>query len=487
MQKLGKNLEQNLQAIQNQYQNSSDLFFRVLEIGNQKIAYLLLESVSSDDKISNFLLKSISYDIKHKLKSNDLLSLLKHTIPNSKIREITTWEDVYYFLPSGFTLLFIDGEDTCIAIETRSKLDRGVSDSNTEVVLRGPKDSFTENHLMNIGLIRKRVKEPSLLFHDYNIGRRSKTKVTLTYLSNLVKEDKIQMVEQKLKGIDIDAILDSGYIKEFLNQQKTAFPKVISTERPDLVSMALLEGKMAILVENTPIALIIPGVLVDFFHNPEDNYLNPINSSFTRILRMISFFVTLLTPAIYVSIITFNKNLISPQVFEALTIQRKDLFVSAFIEIFILVTIFEILRESDIRIPNKMGTSIGVVGALVLGDAAVSAGLVSSIAVIITAITSISGLLFSDIDFVYALRLWRYLFLIGAAFGGLFGVAVVFIILILHLSSIKTVGVSYLSPIYPLSIPDLKYLFFRPSKKEAIHRPFYLDVKDTVKTKKKGN
>lgn len=485
MKTIYKEIEKNIQMIKKQYHNSSDLFSRTITIGNKKIAFIILESVSSDDKISNFFMKGINNDLKEldSISIDQLFLTLENNIVNSKITKIHTWEDIYYYLPSGFTILFVEGESSCIAIETKATLDRGVSDSNNEVVLRGPKDSFTENHMINIGLIRKRIKDPKLLFIDHKIGRRTKTKVTLAYLDDVVKEEKVKMIETKLNQIDIDGILDSGYIKEFLNNQKTAFPKVISTERPDLVSMALLEGKMVILVENTPIALIIPGVLVDYFHNPEDNYLNPINSSFTRLIRVLSFLVTLLTPAIYVSLITFNKNLIPTPVFEALTLQRKDLFVSAFIEIFLLVTIFEILRESDIRIPNKMGTSIGVVGALVLGDAAVSAGLVSSIAVIITAITAISGLLFTDIDFVYALRLWRYLFLIGAAFGGLIGVGVVFILLIIHLAHLKTVDIPYLSPIYPLSLPDLKRMVFRISKQDDIYRPTYLNTKNKERKK----
>lgn len=480
---ISKNVEENIQFLKKKAHNASDFYSRTLTIGNTKVGFVLFESVSSDDKVSNFFMKGISFDIKQNVKVKNLFSLLQNTITNSKLNLIKKKEDLFYYLSSGFTIILVEGETEAIAIETKSTLDRGVTDSNNEVVLRGPKDSLTENHMINLGLIRKRIKDSDLVFEDQKIGKRTETKVTVAYLYDLVKQDKIEKINQKLKEINIDGILDSGYIKEFLSEQKTAFPKMLSTERPDLLSMAILEGKIVILVENSPIALIIPGLFIDYFHNTEDNYLSPINSSFTRILRVLSFFVTLLTPAIYVSLITFNKNLIPEAIFKALTVQRKDLFVSAFIEIFLLVTIFEILRESDIRIPNKMGTSIGVVGALVLGDAAVSAGLVSSIAVIITAITAISGLLFSDIDFIYALRIWRYLFLVGAAFGGLIGVSIVFLFLVFHLANLKVLNIPYLSPIYPFHYQDFKHLFFRISKAKDEKRPSYLDTKDQIRKK----
>ncbi len=475
-------MDEKIRKLKKEFHNASDFYVRKITIGNHKIACLLLESVSSDDKISDYLMKSIGNIIKNGIKEN-LFSLLINTIPNSKLKVVSDIKELPFYLSNGFTVLLIEKEEKAIVLETKMPLERSITDSNNEVVLRGPKDSFTENHMINLGLIRKRIKDPNLTLSDVFIGRRTKTKVTMLYFYDLVHQKQIQKIENKLKEIDIDSILDSSTIKEFLGRQKTAFPTILSTERPDLVCMALLEGKTVILVENTPMALILPGLFVDYFHNTEDNYLSPINSSFTRILRILSFFVTLLTPAIYVSFITFHKNLLTKNMQEALMSQRENLFVSAFLEIFLLVTIFEILRESDVRIPNKMGTSIGVVGALVLGDAAVSAGLVSSIAVIITAITAISGLLFSDIDFIYALRIWRYIFLIGALYGGLFGVFLVLLILIFHLSKLKSVGIPYLSPIYPFSKKDFKRLFLRISKVDDTKRPTYLNPLDKIRKK----
>ncbi len=474
---ISKNLQENIDYLKKVFHFTSDFYDRTV---HKKIAYVLLESICSDDKISDFFMKQII-----NVNFSNLFSSLKNTISNSKLKTISSMDDVIFYLQNGFTIIFVEGEEKAIGIETKSSLDRGITDSNNEVVLRGPKDSFTENLLINIGLIRKRIKDSNLCFQDFIIGRRTKTKVVVSYLDDLVEEKKRKRIEQKLKKIDIDSILDSSTIKEFLSTWKTMFPTILSTERPDLISMALLEGKIIILVDNSPMALIIPGLFIDYFHNTEDEYLSPVNSSFTRILRILCFFITLLTPAIYVSLITFNKNLIPQNVFETLTVQREGLFVSAFLEIFLLVTIFEILRESDIRIPNKMGTSIGVVGALVLGDAAVSAGLVSSIAVIITAITAISGLLFSDIDFIYALRIWRYLFLVGAAFQGLIGVFIVFCILIIHLMHLKSLEISYLSPLYPFQKEEIKRLWMRISKRKDTKRPSYLNIKDSVRKKER--
>lgn len=488
--KINKNTDTVIKEIKKATGNGGEFFARLLTLNNTKVAYCFYESVSSDDKISDFFLRSITNDIKyeHQQFFDNLFSNLENTIPNSKLKIIDNMDDVYYHLGSGFTCIFVEGVNKAIVLETRSTLDRGVSEATSEAIVRGPKDSFTENHLINIGLIRKRIKDEKLWFEELKVGRRTKSKVTISYITDIADLKNVEKIRKKIQAIDIDGILDSGYIADFLSpKQKSSFPKVISTERPDLACSSLLEGKICILVENTPYVLILPAVLIDFLHAPEDDYQKPSNASFNRFLRTVAFLITLLTPAIYIAITTFNQEMIPDRLLISLAIQRESVPFPAPLEVLMLGIIFEMLRESDIRIPKVTGTAISVVGALVLGDAAVNAGIVSPIVVIIIAITSICGLLFTDIDFVNTLRWWRIFFIICASIMGIIGIVAGGIIFVAKLASLETMGTPYLAPLSPLNLTAQKDGIARFSRKKLKKRPIYISQKNQTRLKVKNN
>lgn len=472
--KLNDSIEKIFQTLNEINGKSSDIVTRVIEKNNKKIGYIYLESVSSDDKISNFLNKAI-VNMDRKKMFDSFFNLIQNSIFNSKVKSIETYEDMYYHLASGFTVIVIDKHDKAIVVETRQKLDRGVTESTSETIVRGPKDSFTENHNMNLGLIRKRIKDPNLWYKEVKVGRRTKSKITVAYIKDIVPNYKIKKIIDDLKKIDIDAIIDTGYIRELIEkEQKSLFPKVISTERPDMACTSLLNGKIVILVENSPFVIILPAVLTDFFHSPEDNYQKPLNVSFTRILRAICFFLALLTPALYIALMTFNQEIIPDQLLISLAIQRDGVPFPTAIEVLLFVLTFEVLREADIHSPSFSGSAMNVVGALILGDAAVAAGIVSPIVIIIVAATSISELVFYDIDVIDAIREWRLLFIIAATFMGLIGFVAIFIIFIAKLASMECLGTPYLTPFSPLSIRSLKDSLIRVSRKNLKHRPEYL-------------
>jgi spore germination protein KA len=469
------NLKEIQDKITKSYGNSSDLVFRNIKIRKKNILYVYLESVSSDDKISDFLMRDISnYTNKKSLFENLFLSL-KNSIYNSHLSIEEDFNNIYTKLSSGFTILFVEGEKKAIVVETKTKLDRGITDSTSEMIIRGSKDSFNENNSNNIGLIRKRIKTNTLWFNEIVIGRKTKTKVNIAYLEDVVDLKKVKKIEDKLKKIDIDGILDSGYIRDFLvADNPTSFPKIKSTERPDVASASILEGKIVILVENSPFVLITPSTLVDFMHTPEDYYQKTSNVNFTRILRFLALFLTIITPAFYIAVTTFNQEMIPNELLISLAIQQDGVpFPTAF-ETMMMMIVFEILRESDIRIPSPMGAAISIVGALVLGDAAVSAGIVSPIVIIVVAITSICGLLFTDIDFVNAIRIWRLIFILFATLAGLIGIVIAGIIFIAKLSDVVTDDVPYLTPFSPLYINGLKDSFIRFPINNLKYRPSYL-------------
>lgn len=467
--------QERITLIQNNLGNSSDIVIRNIE----KICFIYLESVSSDDKISNFLMKSIT----HYTSFEDLFNSLKNNIYNSHIEIETDLNKAYYYLASGYTCLFINNEEPFIVIETKSKLDRGIAESSSEPLIRGPKDSFTESHATNLGLIRKRIKDPKLRIDEIKIGRRTNSKTSIVYIDDIVNKDSLKKIKDILAKIDIDGILDTGYLRDFIEKnQKSLFPKIISTERPDLTCQSLLNGKIVIMVENSPYVIITPAILSDFFKTSEDYYQSAVSSSFSRILKWLAFIITITAPAIYIACMTFNQEMIPDQLLISLATQRSQVPFPTFMEVVIFVIFFEILREADIKSPNASGASMSIVGALILGDAAVAAGIVSPFVIIIVAITSVCELVFTDMDFINAIRQWRLLFIFSTIFTGIIGIVVIALILIIELASLETLNVPYLSPYSPLNIPSLKdsIILFRSTKRKE--RASYL-TKNTTKVK----
>lgn len=462
------------------YHHSSDIVTRKINVKGTDILCIYLESVASDDKISEFLMKEINTYSKNKILTVNLFDKLKNTIPNSHITVESKLEDCFTKLASGFTCIFIDGDKQYITVETKSKLDRGITESTSESIVRGPKDSFTENNSTNLGLIRKRIKDKNLWYDEIKIGRRTNTKVTIAYINGIANEHIVNNIKEKLNKIDIDGIIDSGNIRDFLIQNQSIFPEIKSTERPDLACNSLLEGKIIILVENTPFTLILPITLNDFLHASEDYYQKSSNVTFTRILRYISFLITITIPGLYTALTTFNQEIIPDQLLISLAIQRDGVPFSTVFELVIMIITFEILRESDIRLPSTMGAAISIVGALVLGEAAVSAGIVSPIVIIVVAITSICGLLFTDIDFVNAIRWWRFIFIIFSATAGLIGFVIAAVLFINKLASITFDNVCYLAPFSPLYVKSINDSIIKLPNNKLKNRSPYI-TKNTTK------
>lgn len=456
--------------IKNAYHNSSDLITRKIKIKNKYILYVFLESVSSDDKISDFMMKKISKITS----STNLFDHLKNSLPNSHVLISDNLNDCFTKLASGFTCLFVDKENEYIQIETKSILDRGINESTSEAIIRGPKDSFTENIVINIGLIRKRIKDYNLFFDEITIGRKTKTKIIVSYINGIAEKKNITKIKKRLEQIDIDGILDSGYIRDFLNPQSTIFPKIKSTERPDLASYELLNGKIIIMVDNSPFVLILPSFLTDYIMSSDDLYQKSGNVNFTRILRFLAFILTIITPGVYIAVTTFNQEVIPDELLISLASQREGVPFPTAIEAFIMMITFEILRESDIRLPSKMGAAISIVGALVLGEAAVAAGIVAPIVIIVIAITSICGLVFTDIDFVNAIRWWRIIFLIFGALSGIVGIVIAGIIFINKLAAITTLDEPFLIPLSPLYFKELKNSITKEPINKNTERPVYI-------------
>lgn len=430
--------------------NLENIIYRKKYIGLTKIFIIYNETLVSSDKVSDFIIRSLDnitpFFVYHKIINN---------IDNFKYKVLRNYNEIDFYLNSGFTILLIGKH--YIALETKKDITRSITSPNTENVIRGPSDAFTENIEINIGLIKRRIKNNNLWIKNYNIGLYTKTNISLIYINTIVKEELINMIDDRLNKINIDGILSSGIIKNLIEKEnKSIFPIIMSTERPYMTCKYLLNGNAVILVDNDPFALILPISLNDFFFSEEDEYSGSINTSFSRIIRYICFIISLVTPALYIAMTTYNQEIIPTPLLLSIAGQRENVPFSAFIEAILMIFSFDILRESDLKMPNFANSSLSIVGALILGDAAVSAGIVSPIMIIVVAITSISSLAFSEPELINSLRWYRLIFMLGASFFGIYGIVLVGLYFLITIISTKSFTLPYLSPFVPINLSQLK-------------------------------
>ena len=479
MEKIEKNAKKIVQKVKTLYGNSPDVNSRIINIKGKNVGIIFLESSSQASTVSDFIIKGTLYTKENKNIFQNIFEALKNNLFNSQLFIINDFNEFPYYLSSGFTIITVDDSDKAIVMETRAQLDRGVTESSSEPILRGSKDSFTESHSKNLGLIRKRIKDPNLWFDELKLGRRTKTRISIAYINGIADPQKFKKIKERLNKIDIDGVLDSGNIRDYLIKQKSIFPQIHSTERPDVVSQALLEGKIVIFVENCPFTLILPTVFIDYLHTSEDEYQKAENITFTRVLRVIALIITVFTPAIYIAITTYDQNTIPDKLLISLAIQREGVPFPTTFEIILLTAIFEILRESDIRSPNSMSAAMSIVGALVLGQAAVDAGIVSPITVIVVAFTSICSLIFTDIDFMNGVRAWRFIFILAASFLGIIGILSFAIIWLIKLASLENLNTSFLAPFAPFYKEEQLNTIYHAEEDKLITRPKYISTLNT--------
>lgn len=450
--------------------SSTDLIVRPFIIDNREITLVMSEVLGSSSYVNDFILRRL---LTIKFQSDDIGSQLLNFIPTNNGKILNKLSDMTDYICMGFALiLFSDNEsEKAIAIEARATVDRGIPIVNNEASITGSKDAFNENFNTNIGLIRRRIRTSDLYVDGMFIGKSSKTKIGILYMNNIAIKKNVDGIKNKLKKINVDGILDTGNLKSYLDSKTNFFfPTITSTERPDKVAQALLEGKIAIVSDNSPFVLITPTFFVDYLHTSDDYYEKAINTSFIRIIRFLAFLIAIFTPAIYIALTTHNQDILPLSLFLNFMEQRDTVPFSALIEAIFMSISFEILRESDIRKPASMGTSVSILGGLILGDAAVSAGIISPIMIIVISISAISGLAFSSVEMIYALRWWRFIMLFLAMFFGLFGIFVGFIILLASLVTTSSESLPYLAPFSPFIKEEIKDTIIKGSHKRIRFR-----------------
>ena len=426
------------------------IIYRKKTIFIKTIYIIFNETLTSSDSISDFIIRSLN-----KINIPTYHNII-NKISNFKYKEINTYKDLIYYLNSGFTIILYS-KNKYIALETKKNLSRSISTPTTENTPRGALDSFTENIETNIGLIKRRIKSNDLWIKNYRLGKYTDTSVALLYIKSIAKEELVDKIDKLINNINIDGLVASGMLRNLIEKEnKNAFPNAISAEKPYTATRYLLLGNIVLLVDNDPFAIILPLTLNDNFISEEDDYNKSINVSITRIIRYLTFVITLLTPAIYLALTTYNQEIIPTNLLISIAAQRENVPFPAFIECLFMIFAFEILRESDLKLPSFASSAISIVGALILGEAAVNAGIVSPIMIIVVAITAISSLIFIEPEFNNALRIKRLVFMLGASILGIYGVLLVSILFLINLSSYNFLGLPYLSPFAPPNIPRLK-------------------------------
>lgn len=450
--------------INDTFKDTPDLVERKIKYSFSCVHIYYIETICSSEQINNFVLKNLT-NPNGPRRFKDILAG-----PNFKEIDLGRLE---FYLYNGFTALVYKGK--IYVIETKASLDRSVSFPEMEQDLYGAKDALLENYQKNIGLIKRRLKSSHLKTKEYKLGRFTQTATGVLYIDNITDMSLVKRIDELLNKIDTDSVIDVGELKQFLTMDKgNVFPPTKLTERPDVIVKALLDGKVVIVMDTSPFAIVLPAVLADFINPISDKYLYQKNANNLKILRMICFFLTIFTPAFYIAIITYNQETIPASLLTNFITQNEGIPFPATIETFFMIFICEMLRESDIRFPSNFSSSISILGALILGDAAVSANIVSPIMIIITALTFISSMIFSNVELSGAIRIWRFIAMIIASFYGLYGVALAFIFFIVSLSSYSSFGLPYTFPVVPFSLPYLKETLYESDIHDNKKRSTYL-------------
>ncbi|MCQ1530447.1 spore germination protein [Lutispora saccharofermentans] len=452
---ISKDINENITRLKDDFGHSSDIIINCIKSDNNKDliwANIYIKSLVDRNTINNLSSELAELNFKDCSTEPDInFDILMNYLPGLRdSKGGFDFESLYAALLSGDTVFLFDGCDKFLIVASETDESRSIEEPTSQTVIRGPKEGFTENININILLIRKRIKNIALRVENMTIGSITKTTVSLMYIDKIAKEEIVQEIRNRLDRIEIDGILEGGYIEELIKDDRYSFfPTFLSSEKPDSVVAALLEGKVAILVDGTSYVLTVPALMVDFLQVSEDYYHHYVVSSVMRFFRFAAFFLTLLVPATYIALTTFHQEMIPTLLLVSLAAQREGVPFPAFFEALLMEATFEILREAGIRMPRAIGPAISIVGALVLGQAAVEAGIISAAMVIIVSITAISSFAIPNYEMSNAVRLIRFALMFLAGVLGLYGVFMGLMVMVLHLCKIKSVTVPYLTPIAP--------------------------------------
>ncbi|MBZ9632971.1 spore germination protein [Clostridium sp. FP1] len=473
--------EKNIEYLKELLKDNSDVIFRTFNVGDWKAAIVYIDGMADKLLLDHYVLEPLMLCSKGIEKTKQIKDNILSVTDMHEVKKLS--EGVNAAL-SGDTLMFIDELNCAYVIATRFWPARGVGDPSGETVIRGARDGFTETVRFNTALIRRRIRDTRLRVKPKAIGARSKTDVAIMYIDDIVNKEVLEELNRRVDKINIDAVFDSAYIEQLIEDNKySPFPQIQSTERPDVVAAALYEGRVALVVDNSPFVIIVPTTLPSLFQSPDDYYQRWMHSSMVRFIRMISIFISLMAPAFYVAITSFHTDIIPTKLAYAIAASREGVPFPAFVEAIIMELFLALLMEAVVRLPKPIGATIGIVGGLIIGQSAVSAGIASPIMIIIVAITAITTFVTPNYEVTAAFRFVRILLIIASAIVGFYGIVMGLIILLIHLVRMKSFGIPYLAPAVDTSIADLKDMYIRAPISKLKERPKYMKTGDKIRQK----
>ncbi|MFE8697493.1 spore germination protein [Cytobacillus sp. FJAT-53684] len=459
------------------FPENTDVKFRTFQIAglNKTACLLTINTITDINIIEEFVLTPLLTNMNRSIEIEDLLAV-------QSLSTVSIIKEVVAEINIGNAILFIEGYSKAFSISATNFQGRDVNSAENEVTLKGPKEAFTEKASTNISLIRKRIKNENLIVESTTISKRSNNQLYIIYMKDIANEKLLGNIKNRINALNVDAIQNLSLLEQHIEErQLSLFPTILNTERPDRATSFIEDGYIVLIMDNSPDCLVLPATFWSFFHISEDHYLRYIYGNFTRALRMVAIFITLFISSIYVGITNYHSEMIPPDLLLAISGTREKVPFPALIEVIMMEFAFGLIREGGLRVPTPVGPTIGIVGALILGQAAVQANIVSPIVVIVVALGGVCSFLVSDINLNFSIRIIRFFFILSSGLFGFFGMTALFVAGLFYMVSLKSFGVPYLAPMTP-RYASSKDTLFRRTLKNEIFRPGYVKPKDMKKT-----
>lgn len=449
---------------------NSDIILREFTLNLSGVPYkallVCIDGMIDSDLVNNFLLRPLMEPKNNssrtinlngikvtKSKKIDLATYIyNNLVPQNDIEKVDSLDDLISAVNIGNCALLVDTLNVGFVVDVKGYKSREISSPTNEIVIRGSQEAFVENLRTNTSMLRRIINNENLIIEDATVGKVSKTKVAICYLKNVANTELVNEVKYRINNLDIDYVISSGQLEQLIQDKgNVAFPQLIATERSDKTSLHILEGRVVVIVNGSPYALIMPGVFLDFLSSPEDVNLKHQYSNLLKVVRFLASFITLLLPGVYVAITNYHTELLPTELLFTIAASRNAVPFPTIIEIIVMEISFELIREAGLRVPTPFGSTIGIIGALVLGEAAVSANLVSPILIIIVATTAICSFAIPDFSLSFAFRIFRFVYIILGYLCGLLGIVFGLFIQLAILANLKSFGSPYLAPYVPIT------------------------------------
>ncbi len=449
-------LMKNIAVLDTLFSETPDLIVRFIEIkqtGGQG-ALIYLDGLVDKNAINNNVLSPLIYE------TGDAGSDITVTVGH--VKTVNTWSQIESAIFQGYSILLVDNRTEALLFNTQGWPQRAIEDPNLETSLKGAHLGFVETSSQSIALIRLHIPDRNLKIKELIVGRRGKTKISIVYLEDIAHPEVLQELEDRINKLDVDAIISSGELAELIQDNPfSPFPQFLSTARPDFSASQILQGRLAVVVDRSPNVLLGPATFTMFFQNVDDYSTQWLVASFIRLQRYLGFLIAVFLPAFYIALISFNYELIPLKLLLSIGESRGRVPFPPLIEAIIMELAIEMMREAGLRLPAPIGQTVGIVGGIVIGQAAVQAGIVSNIMVIVVAITAIASFILPNYDMASSFRLIRFPMMIIASQLGIYGIIIGLLILIAHLISLESLGTPFGSPFAPMNYSSLKDTIIR--------------------------